>query len=59
MHRLVKNCLSDEGKLYMFVSSLTQSNKKVSHFLFTIPDMMWLLNFLLESACMLPLFFSP
>ena len=30
VHRLVKRCLSEEGKLYMFVSSLTQSNKKVS-----------------------------
>ena len=30
VHRLVKSCLSEEGKLYMFVSSLTQSNKKVS-----------------------------
>ncbi|CAI8009122.1 Cytoplasmic polyadenylation element-binding protein 2, partial [Geodia barretti] len=29
VHRLVKSCLSEEGKLYMFVSSLTQSNKKV------------------------------
>ena len=29
VHRLVKRCLSEEGKLYMFVSSLTQSNKKV------------------------------
>ena len=31
VHRLVKNCLTEEGKLYMFVSSLTQTNKKVSH----------------------------
>lgn len=29
VHRLVKSCLSEEGKLYMYVSSLTQSNKKV------------------------------
>ena len=31
VHRLVKSCLTEEGKLYMFVSSLTQNNKKVSH----------------------------
>ena len=30
VHRLVKRCLSEEGKLYMFVSSHMQSNKKVS-----------------------------
>lgn len=29
VHRLVKSCLTEEGKLYMFVSSLTQTNKKV------------------------------
>jgi len=29
VHRLVKTCLSEEGKLYMFVSSVTQTNKKV------------------------------
>ena len=33
VHRLVKSCLSEDGKLYMFVSSLTQTNKKVGHFL--------------------------
>lgn len=30
VHRLVKSCLTEEGKLYMFVSSLTQNNKKVN-----------------------------
>lgn len=34
VHRLVKSCLSDDGKFYMFVSSLTQANKKVC----SIPD---------------------
>ena len=29
VHRLVKNCVMDEGKLFMFVSSVTQTNKKV------------------------------
>ena len=29
VHRLVKTCLSEDGKLYMFVSSVTQTNKKV------------------------------
>ena len=29
VHRLVKSCLSEDGKLYKFVSSLTQTNKKV------------------------------
>ena len=33
VHRLVKSCLSEEGKLYIFVSSLTQTNKKVGRFL--------------------------
>jgi hypothetical protein len=30
VHRLVKNCVMEEGKLFMFVSSVTQTNKKVS-----------------------------
>lgn len=29
VHRLVKSCLTEEGKLFMFVSSVTQSHKKV------------------------------
>ena len=29
VHRLVKNCVMEEGKLFMFVSSVTQTNKKV------------------------------
>ena len=29
VHRLVKSCLTDEGKLFMYVSSVTQTNKKV------------------------------
>lgn len=29
VHRLIKNCIMDEGKLFMFVSSVTQTNKKV------------------------------
>ena len=30
VHRLVKNCVMEEGKLFMFVSSVTQTNKKVN-----------------------------
>ena len=30
VHALIKNCAMDDGKLYMFVSSVTQTNKKVS-----------------------------
>ena len=29
VHRLVRSCVREEGKLYVFVSSLTQINKKV------------------------------
>ena len=29
VHRLVKHCVMDEGKYFMFVSSVTQTNKKV------------------------------
>ena len=29
VHRLIKSCLTEEGKLFMFVSSVTQSHKKV------------------------------
>ena len=29
MHRLVKMCVAEEGKLFMFVSSVTQTHKKV------------------------------
>ena len=28
VHRLIKNCVVDKGKLFMFVSSVTESNKK-------------------------------
>ena len=30
VHRLVKNCVMEEGKFFMFVSSVTQTNKKVN-----------------------------
>ena len=30
VQRLVKSCISEDGKLYIFVSSVTQINKKVS-----------------------------
>ncbi len=30
VHALIKNCIMDDGKFYMFVSSVTQTNKKVS-----------------------------
>ncbi len=30
VHRLVDHCMSEEDKLFTFVSSVTQSNKKVS-----------------------------
>lgn len=29
MHGLIKTCIMEDGKLYMFVSSVTQTNKKV------------------------------
>ena len=29
VHRLVKTCVAEEGKLFMFVSSVTQTHKKV------------------------------
>ena len=29
VHQLIKQCLVDDGKYYMFVSSVTQNNKKV------------------------------
>ena len=30
VHHLVKNCVSEDGKFYTFVSSVTQTNKKVT-----------------------------
>ncbi len=30
VHRLAKLCVAEEGKLFMFVSSVTQTHKKVS-----------------------------
>lgn len=30
VHRLAKMCIAEEGKLFMFVSSVTQTHKKVS-----------------------------
>ena len=29
VHGLIKNCIMEDGKMYMFVSSVTQTNKKV------------------------------
>lgn len=31
VHRLAKMCIAEEGKLFMFVSSVTQTHKKVRH----------------------------
>lgn len=31
VHHLVKNCLSEDSKFYTFVSSVTQTNKKVTN----------------------------
>ena len=31
VHRLTKMCIAEEGKLFMFVSSVTQAHKKVSN----------------------------
>lgn len=36
MHGLIKNCIMEDGKMYMFVSSITQHNKKVGPALIAI-----------------------